>query len=666
MSIYIPTAIGDLISNLLLVSILLFAAGLASAVLFWRRSAFCKRASLGFSLAASLTLLVAGILALLGFQIAPTVFAVIPQLGSFGFGMDALSGFFAALVGFGGVSISIYSFSYIEEYGRKGYSIAKFAFLFNLFLLSMAAVVTAQNAFAFLVFWEFMALSSYYLVSFEHKEESAKNSGFTYLLMTHFGTACLIIMYLILAGGAGGSLNFGAFANATYLSIAKAAVFLLALVGFGIKAGIMPFHIWLPIAHPRAPSNISALMSGVMLKTAIYGLVRVIFGFIAAGSAAPPMWWGILLLALGAVSAVLGVLYSLMEHDLKVLLAYHSIENIGIIVIGIGAAVLFSSVGLQVIAALALFAALYHTLNHSLFKSLLFTGAGAVIRSAGTANIDQLGGLIKKMPVTAPLFLVGAASIAALPPLNGFVSEWLTFMALLGGIGATAAVSFSSAAAIILLALTSALAVAAFVKAFGIPFLGAPRSKSVEAAKDPPMGMLVGMGMLALACIVMGIFPGVVARISIPILVQLKMSGAVGIIPTVDALPTLGIFAALLVIAALLLVFLRFLKRNTKRVSRSVVSTWDCGIPGTNGTMQYTAKGFSMPVIRTFGFLVGPLGKGNAYGHQLFEAVLYHPLEMAFLTVSPWSRKLHTGKLMHYLLYLLITLIVVVGFALMR
>ncbi|MDE1869969.1 MAG: hydrogenase 4 subunit B [Candidatus Micrarchaeota archaeon] len=666
MAIYPTNATGEIISNLLLVSILLFSLGLASAILLWRQGNLCKKASLGFSLLASLSLFVAGIFALLGLQINPVIFATVSQLGSFGFGIDALSGFFAVLIGFAGISISIYSFTYLEEYQRKGYSIAKFAFLFNLFLLSMAAVVSAQNAFAFLVFWELMALSSYYLVSFEHKEEASKNAGFVYLLMTHFGTACLIVMYLILAGGAGGSFDFSAFSNATYLSIAKDAIFVLALVGFGVKAGLMPFHIWLPIAHPKAPSNISALMSGIMLKTAIYGMVRVIFGFLAVGITSPPIWWGIALLGLGIISAVLGALYSMMEHDLKILLAYSSIENIGIIAIGLGASLMFLASGLQAVAALALFAALYHSLNHSLFKNLLFAGAGSIMRSTHSGDIDNLGGLNKKMPMTASLFFVGAASIAAIPPLNGFVSEWLTFIALLGGIGASATVSFSSAMAVIFLALTSGLAVAVFVKAFGVTFLGTPRSENVESAQDPPKGMLFGMGLLASACIALGLFPGVIAQVFVPVLTQLKFSGATEIVATANTLPTLWIFAALFVIMALLTIFLRLIQRKRTVSDSSSIATWDCGVPSIDGNMQYTAKGFSMPVIRTFGFAVGPLGKGNAYGHQLFEAVIYHPLETLFLTVSPWSRKLHTGKLMHYLLYLLVTLIAVISFALIR
>ncbi|VVC01051.1 F(420)H(2) dehydrogenase subunit M [uncultured archaeon] len=435
-------------------------------------------------------------------------------------------------------------------------------------------------------------------------------------------------------------------------------------MGFGVKAGKMPFHICLPIAHPKAPSNISALMSGVMLKTAIYGLVRVIFGFLLAGSAPSPLWWGLLVLGLGAVSALLGVLYSLMEHDLKILLAYHSIENIGIILLGIGAAVLFSSIGLQSFAAIALFAALFHTLNHALFKSLLFSGAGAVIHSAHTRNIDELGGLAKRMPIVAALFFIGAASIAALPPLNGFASEWLTFSALLGGLGSPGTVSLASAAAMLFLALTSAFAVAAFVKAFGITFLGAPRSQHVKGAADPSASMLAGMALLALACILAGIFPGAVAQAVSPVLSQLGMGGAPVIEAAAASLPALGIFIALLAIGAAACLFIFFLRIIFRRVQESG-PTWDCGIHEPDGGMQYSAKGFTMPIIRAFDFLVSPLGRADASGHMLFEAMVYAPLQRAFLWMSPWSRKLHTGKLVDYLLYLLVTLVAVISYAIL-
>jgi len=661
---YLMSISGGAPALLFWASAALFVLGMATAAIFRQNSRTCRNVGIGFALLACVALFAAGVFALFGTNIDPIVLASDTQIGAIGFGIDALSGFFAVLIGLVGASISIYSFSYMEEYEHKKYGMQKFVFLFNLFLLSMAMVATAQNAAAFLVFWELMALSSYYLVSFEHREENSKDAGFVYLLMTHIGTACLILMFLILAGGAGGSMDFSAFAKASYAAPVMDIVFILALIGFGVKAGMMPFHVWLPIAHPQAPSNISALMSGVMLKTAIYGMVRVIFVFLAAGSSPVPLWWGMLLLGLGAISAVMGVLYSLMEHDLKILLAYHSIENIGIILLGMGAAAMFSSVGMAGVAAIALFAALFHTLNHALFKSLLFSGAGAVIHSTHTRNIDELGGLVKNMPATAVLFFIGAASIAALPPLNGFVSEWLTFIALLGGIGSTSTVSFASAGAMLFLALTSAFAVAAFAKAFGITFLGAPRSNHAENAVEVPRSMLAGMAVLAAACIFAGIFPGVVALATIPVLSQMNMAGATEITGAVGTLPTFGIFIVFAAICAVIWLFLRFLAgRFHEKVE--IGPTWDCGIQKYDAKMQYSAKGFTMPIMRAFDFLVSPLGRSDASGHRLFEWLIYNPLKNLFLRVSPWSRKLQTGKMLHYLLYLLITLVLIITYAIM-
>ncbi len=645
-------------------SVILFVAGMAGAVIFQKFRLLSKIAGLLFAFLASVALLGAGLMAVLGQSVGPVILASMPPFGTFGFGLDGLSGFFAIVIGLVGLAASVYSYSYLDEYAHKGYSPARFAFLFNLFLLSMAMVVGAQNAIAFLVFWEFMAVSSFFLVTFEHKEPAAQSSGFTYLLMTHFGTAALIVMFLALSSGAGGSFDFGAFSQAQYLPLVQSVIFGLALIGFGMKAGIIPFHVWLPIAHPNAPSNISALMSGVMLKTAIYGLIRVLFGFLLAGQSAPPLWWGLLLLSIGALSSVLGVLYSLMEHDIKVLLAYHSIENIGIIFLGMGGAVLFTSAGLPALAALSLFAALYHTLNHALFKSLLFLGAGALIHSTHTRNIDEMGGLVKLMPLTAFLFFIGAASIAAIPPLNGFVSEWLTFSALLGGALSSGLVMFSTSAAILFLALTSAFALAAFVKAFGITFLGAPRSEHVLKAREVPLSMVAGMAILAAACIGAGIFPGIIAQLAFPALSQLGMPGASGIYAAAGALPTLSIFVALLALSAITLLVLRLLAGRFEQ-AQSVGPTWDCGIPAVDGRMQYSAKGFTMPIIRSFDTLVSPLGTAQSRGSRFFDTILYSPLQNVFLTVSPWSRKLHSGNLMHYILYLIITLVAVLAYALM-
>lgn len=617
----------------------------------------------GASLLGCVAALIAGITCIAGY--ATDYGFAGGQLGNSLFGLDALSGFFAIIIALVGAAASIYSAPYAEEYEKKGYSSRRFAILFNAFILSMLLVVGAQNAVAFLIFWEAMALSSYFLVTFETRETAAEQAGFVYLLITHVGTAFLIVMFLLLAAGAGGSIDFSAFAAAKYAPVFCDAIFVLALVGFGTKAGVMPLHIWLPLAHPRAPSNVSALMSGVMLKIAIYGLVRVLFGFLGVAAGGAALWWGLVLLVLGAISSVMGVLYSLLEHDLKRLLAMHSIENIGIIFLGLGAAVLFSWANLPGLAALALFAALYHTLNHAIFKSLLFLGAGAIGYATHTYDVDELGGLIKKMPVTAVLFLIGAVSIAAIPPLNGFASEWMTFHALISGVGLGKVVMFSTAIAFVVLALTSALALAAFTKAFGVPFLGAPRSEHATRAKEVPSAMLLGMGMLAAACVVAGILPGLVAFSLTPALKSLGFGNSLANVDgAVASLPTGEIFAFLLATTIVVLLFLRILK-SSARGAYTTGPTWDCGIPQANGRMQYSAKGFSMPIVRVFNWALDPLHKAESYGGKLFDAVLYQPLVRLFLWVSPWSMALQTGKLRHYVMYLMATLVCVLALAIM-
>src|SRR6266478_2340399 len=406
--------------------------------------------------------------------------SLIPYL-KLGVKLDGLGAFFLLIVSSLGLALSIYSLGYVRGfYGRKRVGIL--AAFYNALLLSTTLVFTASNAFFFLIAWELMALTAYCLVSFEHEKTETRNAGVLYFIMSHIGTGCLILGFLLLFQAAG-DYNFESFrALGDKLSPGRRdAAFLLFLFGFGVKAGIVPLHIWLPEAHPVAPSNVSALLSGVLIKAGIYGLTRVLFDFLGT----PPNWWGVTVLTIGTVSAVLGVLYALMEHDLKRLLAYHSIENIGIILMGFGAALLFRSFGHPQLAALALVAGLFHTLNHGLFKCLLFLGAGNVLRATHTRNMEELGGVIRRMPSTALYFLIGAIAISGLPPLNGFVSEWFTYQALLAGFGATPTLTrlaFPIAGA--LLALTAALAAACFVKAFGITFLALPRSPEAEEARE--------------------------------------------------------------------------------------------------------------------------------------------------------------------------------------
>ncbi len=613
-----------------------------------------------FALIGSILALLAGIGPFIGATSEIITLAQIGPLGSLSLSIDALSGFFVSIISIVGIAVSIYSFGYIDEYEKKGYNTGRFAFLYNIFLLSMIAVVTAQNALLFLVVWEAMALSSFFLVTYEHKEDKVKLAGFNYLLITHVGAVALTIMFLVLAGGSG-SLDFSSFQTVAYSPMFANIIFILALIGFGSKCGIMPLHTWLPLAHPQAPSNVSAMMSGVMLKAGIYGIVRVLFGFLGIMNAGTEMWWGVVLLILGMLSAVLGALYSLLENDLKRLLAMSSIENIGIIFIGLGAAVLFSWAHLPALAALSLFAALYHTFNHAMFKSLLFLGAGSIAYSTHTRNIQELGGLAKFMPVTAVLFFFGAASIAAIPPLNSFVSELLTFQALLGGIGASSSASLILSLAVLFLALTSALAVGAFVKAFGIPFLGMPRSSHASKAKEVPKTMLAGMGLLAIICVLAGALPTVAASALSNVFSALQFTDSTSLIMSAaDGLQTSAMLFMLVLGSIIVGGIIWFIGIGR---THEVGDTWGCGFPAATPNMQYSAAGFSMPVTRALKTWLDPLSKSTAYGSALFDYLIYSPLVRIFHAVAPYSAIFHSGKLSDYLMYLVITLAIVLVYA---
>jgi hydrogenase-4 component B len=396
---------------------------------------------------------------------------------------DQLSGLFLIALGAVGVASSVFGIGYAR---RATPGDDRLAAAYPVFLASLALVFGADEAFAFLFAWELMALSSAALVVGSRPSLDVARTGYVYLAMTHLATASLIVAFAILASTAG-STSFGTFgaAAATLPPAARDVVFVLLLLGFGTKAGAMPLHVWLPLAHPVAPSHVSALMSGVMIKAGIYGIVR--FGLEILGPG--PEWWGLLVLGIGVTSAVLGVLYALMEHDLKRLLAFHSIENIGIILIGVGVAMVANADGVTALAAVALTAALFHTLNHALFKSVLFLAAGSIQSAVGSRDLNALGGLARAMPVTALAFGIGAAAISGLPPLNGFASEWLTFQGLIGA-GGEGALSLVARSGVLLavagLGLTVALAVACFVKATGMSFLALP--SPVSASGSPRIG----------------------------------------------------------------------------------------------------------------------------------------------------------------------------------
>jgi hydrogenase-4 component B len=456
------------------------------------------------------------------------------------------------------------------------------------------------------------------------------------------------------------------------------------LLGFGSKAGIVPLHVWLPRAHPAAPSHVSALMSGVMIKMGIYGLLRVGFDLLGGG----PPWWGGLVLIVGAVSALLGVLYALMEHDLKRLLAYHSVENIGIILLGVGAALMFQSYGLIPLAIFGLVGALYHTLNHACFKGLLFLGAGATVHATGTRNMEELGGLIKRMPQTAVFFLIGSAAIAALPPLNGFASEWIVFQALLGGARIPRPeVAVVMPVAVGMLALTSGLAAACFVKAFGITFLALPRSRAAADAHEVPWSMRVGMGGLAAACVVLGIAPVAVVPVLGRIITDFARLASVPapqftLQMSLQAPEALGRMSSLLLtvgligLVALTVLMLRLLKSNAPP---RFADTWGCGRIGQTPRMEYTATAFAEPLRRVFAELYRPTQdlvverhpasryfvqsiEYRSEIHPWFERALYEPFLSTMRAVGGQVRRLQAGSVHLYLAYLTMALLMLLAF----
>jgi hydrogenase-4 component B len=556
--------------------------------------------------------------------------------------------------------------------------------MLNLFLLTMSLVPLADNVLTFLAVWEGMSLTSYFLVMTESDEAETLRAGLWYLAMTQIGLAFLLGAFLLLAGQ--GGTGFGELrALAPSLSPAlRSTVFVLALIGFGSKAGLVPLHVWLPLAHPAAPSHVSALMSGVMIKMGVYGLLRVGLDLLGGG----PAWWGGVVLAAGAVSALLGVLYALMEHDLKRLLAYHSVENIGIIFIGLGAGFMFQSYGLGTLAALGFVGGLYHTINHACFKSLLFLGAGSVLHATGSRNMEEMGGLLRRMPRTGLCFLVGAAAISALPPLNGFVSEWLVFQALLGGASVPPSeVAVLMPVAVALLALTSGLAAACFVKAFGITFLGIPRSPEAERAHEVGASMQGGMAWLAAACIALGLGAVVVVPalgmllagqggLGAPVFtlrVPLEVAGAYGRMS-----PALLGGGLVLLLAAIPL----GLRLSGAARGLRVGETWGCGRIAQSPRMQYTATAFAEPLRRVFAALYRPAEDltidahpGSRYFVQAieyrtrilpwFERYLYEPVIAWVKVWAARARAVQSGSVHAYLSYLVGALVVLLGLLMM-
>ena len=664
-----------------------YAGGALSAALLpagrWARALTAAGAVVG----ASGGLLLGLDVLLRGGELALTFPGILSLAGGAALRLDSLGAFFLGVVSLVALPTAVYGVGYAHDpaaprHGRMTGS------MFNAFLLTMSLVPLADNVLTLLAVWEGMSITSYLLVMTEADHPETVRAGNWYLGMTQIGVAFLLGAFLLFS--AGGELSFAALrAGAPELSPAmRSAVFLLALVGFGSKAGLVPLHVWLPLAHPAAPSHVSALMSGVMIKMGVYGILRVGLDLLGGG----PVWWGGLVLVVGAVSALLGVLYALMEHDLKRLLAYHSVENVGIICIGLGAGFMFQSFGLSALAALAFIGGLYHTVNHACFKALLFLGAGSVLRATGSRNMEELGGLIKRMPRTALFFLVGAAAISALPPLNGFVSEWIVFQALLGGAAIPRAeVAVLMPIAVAMLALTSGLAAACFVKAFGVTFLGiapvrrgraGPRGRRSRCRRgwrcspqsawpwaserspwsrpsaprwpgSPPCRRQPSPSPSACP----STCPGAFGRMS-PALLFLGLAALLGLVPL--AMRLAGAARAL-------------------RVS----DTWGCGRIAQTPRMQYTATAFAEPLRRVFAEIYRPTEdlaidfhprsryfvQSIAYrAHILpwFERYLYEPVIAWVKVWAARARAIQSGSVHAYLTYIVAALVALLGLLLAR
>ncbi|MDD5020133.1 MAG: proton-conducting transporter membrane subunit [Candidatus Omnitrophica bacterium] len=602
------------------------------------------------------------------------------------FCFDPLALFFLGVIALVSFPSFLFSAGYLRVHFSRRRSLLA-AGLTVFFVLSMAAVVVSANLIFFLFAWEFMSLISYFLVVFEHEHEASVKAGMIYLVMTHIGTAFLLAAFLLMYARAG-TWDFEGIRIAVpaFSPTLKNVLFILFFAGFGMKAGIVPLHIWLPYAHPQAPASVSSIMSGAMIKIAIYGILRFIVGMLGL----PPAWWGNAILVLAGISCLVGVIYALMEHDIKKLLAYHSVENIGIILLGVGAGMVFWHWGWRVLACAAFAAGLYHTVNHAVFKGLLFLCSGSIHAATGIKDIEKLGGLIKRMPQTAAAFLVGAMAISALPPLSGFVSEWLIFQVFFAALrDATSGGKLFFAGMMACLALTSGLAAACFVKAFGVAFLAMPRSQAAGEAREVTLSMRSAMAFLAALTIALGLGAGLIWKMLCVIAASFLdqpapvpndlLGGSWALIRfpgTGASLSTPMILLALCGGAAAIALVVRLRPRRPVVVKGK---TWDCGYYQLDHRTEYTATAFSKPFRIAFSFFLMPYRKTekirDSFYHvkefiyetattPVFKRYLYDPLVAGLLKLAHHAKGFQMGSIHWYLAYIfvtILTLIVVFG-----
>lgn len=583
--------------------------------------------------------------------------------------LDALSAFFLVLLGVTAVGVSLYSAGYLRPGERTAPGL--YGLQYHLFLAAMALVLLADDAYLFMLAWETMAVASYFLVTSHHTDPDARRAGFLYLLIAHLGAIGILLSFGVLAGPHG-DYSFAAMRANHVDAFWTGVAFLLALFGFGAKAGLLPLHAWLPEAHPAAPSPVSALMSGVMLKTAVYGMLRLAFDLLHG----TPLWWGVVALLAGLATALFGVLFAAVQTDMKRLLAYSSIENVGIIVVGIGLTLIFRASSMQAAAALALAATLYHCLNHAVFKSLLFLVTGSVLHATKERSLGKLGGLVRKMPWVAGLGLVGTLAIAGLPPLNGFVSEWLLLQAFLASPSLPNSylrmlVPLEAAAIVLAIALAGYV----MVKFYGVIFLGRPREDKLAHARDAGAWERVGLSWLAGACVAFGLAPlavlerldAVTALLTGGVTGQTAASaGPLFVVAIAPARATYSPLVFLLgIAAALLLAFVLVRALYHGRVRRA--PAWDCGYPSASARTQDTAEGFGQPIKQIFEpffhierqapspFDTRPRYRGKAED-KLWHG-LYLPLARAIERASVLIGRLQHGRIRIYLLYSFVTLL---------
>ena len=583
--------------------------------------------------------------------------------GEFTIGLDPLGAFFLLAITVLFLLAGIYGYGYLKDHEQKNLSV-HYA-LYQLAIISLMLVVTAKNAVLFLMAWEMVTLSSYFLIVFYDQEKAVRSAGYLFLIAAHAGTFCLWIMFLLMASHAG-STDFDQMALASFPLPLAGLVFVLGLAGFGVKPGFIPLHIWLPHAHPAAPSHVSAVLSGVMIKVGIYGLMRIIVIIKDF-----PQWCAAALLSIGMISGVGGVLYALGQHEIKKLLAYHSIENIGIITLGLGIGLWGQMDHNELAALIGYTGALLHIFNHAVFKGLLFLSAGSVIKAAHTGEIDRLGGLLKSLPWTGHLFLIGSLPICGLPFFNGFISEWLVFRALFEGMFhfKMNALIFSGLA-VISLALIGGLAAACFAKAFGAIFLGNSRSTDLAHVKENSALMLAPMVVLAAICLWVGLSPGVMVSLALR---AASTIASVEISPTMEGViisPLLTVVLVLLVLMMVIMVLVLF-----KRIAMGIfpvehAPTWGCGYSAPTSRMQYTASSFAEPVLRIFRNILGYAVKGgrpkgyfpkageiSSHVTEASEVFLFRPIFQFIKFLTAQLKIIQYGYTQLYLLYIFIFLL---------